>query len=1368
MSVLQRIAASALIDRLGWALLHSLWQVSVVAIGLALILPALRKRGAHLTYGACCAALLFAGLAPAATFPWLASSPGQDAFAPAGLTERVFVQAGSRVARMEFGRTGMVEATSAANPSRVDSRTPAVSDDRAVPPAVGVPTQRKNARGVAERGLLLLRAAAERVSPRLPWIVLLWSLGVFALAFRNVAGWLAAQRLKSRATSPVPPSIDAVVARLARLLGLFRTVRLLQSALVDSPMVIGAIKPVILLPACLVSGLPPDQLEALLAHELAHVARHDYLVNLLQCALETLFFYHPAVWWISAQVRREREHCCDDRAVRLVCSRAVYVKALAAVAGARVPALTPAASGGLLLPRLRRVLGKADPQTVHPSRWLASAALLAFCLGAAVYVALDARPAQGRPPGLAEDTATPELEKETPKPAERPAEPRKIVRPHATTEGSMRIRVVDSAREPISQAQIHVSVWTDESFAANRDYATDAKGEVTIDLPETLWILRLWASKKGYAGMFINMAFDAQVHELVIPEEFEFRLSRGTTLGGLVQDEQGRPIEGAQVTLGTASERGNQANAVRSSFFDEKAVTDAEGRWQIEDAPPGDDVQFGVHTVHPDYLSEELAGELERKQAITTRALRAQSATIVLRRGKVVTGKVTDPQGKPVENAIVTWGEHPYWSRETHLVRTNAEGVYRFGAIPTGETTIAVVADGWMPTLRKVAVSERTQSSDFQLQPGKKLRIRFVDRAGNPVPGVGILIDGWRGTEALSNFKPWVPDITIPSSADKDGVFEWSWAPDDAVAYRFEKQGYAESRSSIAADGSEHVQTIGPLLRISGRVRDSVTGIPVDDYLVIPVNHFRSDFVSLDRSRAQQQQTDTFTIDFDRTTVAHGIQIEAPGYFTYRAGSYELGDADPALDVRLQPAERYLGHVVDPRGRPVSDAQIHIGTTCEQLSLVNNGTEDSWANQIVESDRTGAFEIAAQIDRYGLIVITPQGYAEVEREANEKPGTIRIEPWARVTGRLVQSGKPVARHEIMLWPVRNRGGEQLRVFTRLQTATADDGSFVFERVPPTPGCVSAALHWSRESDLESSYSAPLHPKPGEEINLTLGNGIDITGRLVAENQSPGFDYHFSLSYLVARRPGIEPPAALATNEFDWRKGWNDACLHTPEGHTYLETLHHWFVKPQPDGRFTISGVEPGEYDFAVNLYGAPEGGCLVHPVATRVIRVSVNPGASRLDLGELSIPSLAPPKIGEPASDFEFLQPDGTKTSLSAVRGKYVLLDFWAIWCRSCVGSLENVERVRQEFADLGLVVVGLNLDADRQRAREFLEGKSLPWRQALLGEWSSTDIPRRYAVSSLPSYVLIDRDGRIIAREFELEALVKTLKDLAERQREH
>jgi thiol-disulfide isomerase/thioredoxin len=192
-------------------------------------------------------------------------------------------------------------------------------------------------------------------------------------------------------------------------------------------------------------------------------------------------------------------------------------------------------------------------------------------------------------------------------------------------------------------------------------------------------------------------------------------------------------------------------------------------------------------------------------------------------------------------------------------------------------------------------------------------------------------------------------------------------------------------------------------------------------------------------------------------------------------------------------------------------------------------------------------------------------------------------------------------------------------------------------------------------------------------------------------------------------------------------------------------------------------VPRGKYELAVNLYGTTEG-CLVHPVAQRVVQIEVADAQNPLDLGKLVIPSQDVPQVGDQAMNFKFETPEGKTTDLAAQRGKYVLLDFWATWCGPCVANLPVVEALRNEFGESkALVVVGANLDSEPEAAREFLRKKPLPWHHALLGDWSSTDVPKRYGISSVPAYVLVDPDGRIAALEYSADDVRKRLQVLAD-----
>jgi beta-lactamase regulating signal transducer with metallopeptidase domain len=213
--------------------------------------------------------------------------------------------------------------------------------------------------------------------PLLPWIFRLWLAGVAALSLFHLGGWSRVRRLP-RQGRPVGQELQELARDLGRRLGIGRAVALLESSTISVPMVVGWLQPVVLVPASALTGLAPRQLAAILAHELAHVRRHDYLVNLLQTAVETLLFYHPAVWWVSAQVRRERENCCDDLAVVVCGDRLGYARALADLEGLRAPGapLVLAASGGSLVERIRRLVGAP----VHRPRRSWMAGVLALSL----------------------------------------------------------------------------------------------------------------------------------------------------------------------------------------------------------------------------------------------------------------------------------------------------------------------------------------------------------------------------------------------------------------------------------------------------------------------------------------------------------------------------------------------------------------------------------------------------------------------------------------------------------------------------------------------------------------------------------------------------------------------------------------------------------------------------------------------------------------------------------------------------------------------------------------------------------------------------------------------------------------------------
>jgi beta-lactamase regulating signal transducer with metallopeptidase domain len=240
-----------------------------------------------------------------------------------------------------------------------------------------------------------------------PWFVSFWLAGVCVLTIRTAGGWWVARQLTKTGLLDVPAPVYRSFVELKRRFGVTGDVVIRQSSRVEVPAVIGYFRPVLLLPFSALSGLTTAQLECVIAHELAHIRRHDYLINIFQQFAEILLFFHPAVWWVSAQIRREREHCCDDLAVHACGDVLSYASALLNLEeqrGAAAPRLAVAATGSNLLARVRRLLGRSEYQpgirTVLTPLVLATM----FVFGSLIAVSTQ-QPTNGtRPAAFAADT----------------------------------------------------------------------------------------------------------------------------------------------------------------------------------------------------------------------------------------------------------------------------------------------------------------------------------------------------------------------------------------------------------------------------------------------------------------------------------------------------------------------------------------------------------------------------------------------------------------------------------------------------------------------------------------------------------------------------------------------------------------------------------------------------------------------------------------------------------------------------------------------------------------------------------------------------------------------------------------------------
>lgn len=304
---------------LGWALVHSLWQGAAVALLLAVALALCQTARARYLLASGGMAAMVLAFAVTLAVCWSADRP--------------------------------VKKVTGAHPAALRLAPRPDSMDRG-----GIDTLRESG------------------PPR--WFVPVWLGGVSLFYCYSLAAWLAAKRLKTRGAFAAPAEWQRRLQHLAGELGLRRTIALMESCMIDVPVMMGYLRPVILLPLGVLSGLGAEQVEAILIHELAHIRRYDYLVNVMQTLVEGMLFYHPAVWWVGSVMRGEREHCCDDMVVALQGDARGYAATLARLelsrGAVREPAL--AATGGNLMRRIHRLMQQQEgPRVAAP---LISAAVL--------------------------------------------------------------------------------------------------------------------------------------------------------------------------------------------------------------------------------------------------------------------------------------------------------------------------------------------------------------------------------------------------------------------------------------------------------------------------------------------------------------------------------------------------------------------------------------------------------------------------------------------------------------------------------------------------------------------------------------------------------------------------------------------------------------------------------------------------------------------------------------------------------------------------------------------------------------------------------------------------------------------------------
>jgi beta-lactamase regulating signal transducer with metallopeptidase domain len=679
-------------DALSAALVHSLWQNAIVAIVFWLALAVLSERSANARYAISCAAL-----AVMVAVPIVTTGVVYARALPPDLTATIIV----------------------ASPAVISSGSISVGS---------IPVT-----GDAQQGHWIPWLQA--------WALPVWLIGILAFSVRFLSASAHAITLKRR-SDPAGEALASIVSALAVRLGVTRSVTVLISTIAGSPATLGWIRPVILLPPATALGLTPRQLEALLAHELAHIRRHDYLVNLLQMMVETVFFYHPAVWWASRRIRAERELCCDDIAIDASGDALSYAQALTRVARLRMATAEMAlgASGGPLLRRIQRILGIASAGTAVSPAWLIAAALVI-----AVAVTLTGAGAQSPTPGMQTSVTGAGVLRGVVIDAQNgsPVVGARVQAQSVSGVGNPIPCAIDDCHS-LDKMGEPVPMYRQSTGTGGRFEIRGVRpGEYWVGATAPGYILRHFGQTSGDTPEITVRVSAGQTASAV-----DIRLERAGAVTGHVFSDSGDGLAGVEVELLRRSYVLGGARPVPVAF----AQTENRGVYRFRDVAPGEYyvrayVSGAIRPTRPDksvayaatFFPE--APDIEMAQPLVVVGgqevfgIDLPLATMKLR---VVSGRLVDPAGQSLATARVRLVSRSSGSVETAWSAVTRDGRFRLEDVVPGDYMLLVVdtADSrrWNGGLQEISVIDDVTDVMLVASPGASIEGRIVRGDGRPLP----------------------------------------------------------------------------------------------------------------------------------------------------------------------------------------------------------------------------------------------------------------------------------------------------------------------------------------------------------------------------------------------------------------------------------------------------------------------------------------------------------------------------------------------------------------------------------------------------------------------------------------------------------
>ncbi|MEJ2702438.1 MAG: carboxypeptidase regulatory-like domain-containing protein, partial [Sedimentisphaerales bacterium] len=778
-------------------------------------------------------------------------------------------------------------------------------------------------------------------------------------------------------------------------------------------------------------------------------------------------------------------------------------------------------------------------------------------------------------------------------------------------------------KEPLADVTLTVRVSADNyKTRQSWDEKTDSQGLCRIKLPDLqIETLRLYPQKKGFVPLFIMWRGVPTPPEL--PKVFTVKMEPSTTIGGVVRNEQGEPIEGVTVGVQYQTHDPDAAENVYADVMIHEArstdvVTDKAGRWTFDQMPAKiDKDRLRIFLVHPDYLSDSVSPgriplPLTRQPSIES--LRDLSAVMVMKKGLGVAGKVTDTHGNPIAGAKI-YNMDNYWFRSTKpFAESDAQGRFRANANP-GTVTWTIQAPGYAPDLKNVIIKDGMPPIEIRLEPGHVIEGQVTDRAGKPIGGASISAEDWRKNRRR---------LYLTTKTNANGNFKIVDAPPDEVTFDVMKQGYMVLENYVMKPGRAGYNiTLRPTLKVRGTVCDAQTGGPIDKFTAITGIDFQDGRApQWEQFEARTFMGGQYEIEFRQETFTYRIRVDAEGYQSAMSDCIqpsEISQTEVVVDFKLDKAAALPGTVLSPDGTPLPGADVVIATDWLHITNGKIDSRSSGQHLFHRTDSSGQFPFKTPIGPYAVVVLSEQGYAEVTPDEFTATRTITVSPWGRIEGTLRIGEQPGIDKFIVFLPKSSRQREYPRIFFEYKVQTDEEGHFTFPKLPPGEGTVARAIPIDARA-FRYNYHIGVEVRSGETTRVQIGGtGRPVVGKVVVPDMIKSvFDWQNTRGVLRSSSP-IDPPYKLLSFTFN------------------------------KDGSFRVDDVPAGEYSIRVDAYGPPPNARTPRGERigrfSRVFSVPEMPGGrsdESLDLGELELEVIGkstyiPSLIGKPLPDMRNL-----------------------------------------------------------------------------------------------------------------------------------